>query len=276
MGYGVIGSPTDSGSVSLGSSPGTPAGSCSQTFGQLPVGLISARGAPPPEIRWRGSLGTPDPRCPPSRDRGVGAGRGRGCCSWLSRVLVPGPQVQGLGSGWDGCGSAWWWALNRPARCRVWCEALQPGTTVVALRNWQYGPARAREFVGRTALKFSAPSSSGPGRRPLKAVAPVRIRSGLRMRDERPRYWGAFSFGAWARWGAGWPAFGVVSRSGEAWPGEGRRQWPRPGAGAPAPGVPGRTRYRRALAAGTAHTPGTWSVMSAPWPRRRSRVFVLA
>src|SRR4051812_20683466 len=70
MGYGVIGSPTDSGSVSLGSSPGTPA---------------------------------------PQLDRGA--------------VLFH-----------------------------------------------------------RTKLKVTgAPSSSGPGRRPLKAVAPVRIRSGLQL-----------------------------------------------------------------------------------------------
>jgi hypothetical protein len=36
MGYGVIGSPTDSGSVSLGSSPGTPA-----TDGAWPPGFVA-------------------------------------------------------------------------------------------------------------------------------------------------------------------------------------------------------------------------------------------
>ena len=33
----------------------------------------------------------------------------------------------------------------------------------------------------REQRKYLAPSSSGPGRRPLKAVAPVQIRSGLHM-----------------------------------------------------------------------------------------------
>ena len=37
MGYGVIGSPTDSGSVSLGSSPGTPAHEASTWFANVAV-----------------------------------------------------------------------------------------------------------------------------------------------------------------------------------------------------------------------------------------------
>jgi hypothetical protein len=43
-------------------------------------------------------------------------------------------------------------------------------------------PAAAQAVSGAAgAVKFLAPSSSGPGRRPLKAVAPVQIRSGLLM-----------------------------------------------------------------------------------------------
>ncbi len=44
-------------------------------------------------------------------------------------------------------------------------------------------PSRPRHCGRDSTLRFgtatSAPSSSGPGRRPLKAVAPVQIRSGL-------------------------------------------------------------------------------------------------
>src|SRR5579859_3105007 len=101
LGYGVIGSPTGSGPVSLGSSPGTPASSADQ----------------------------------------------RGCTSR--------PRLFVSGSG----------GLRNPPVGLTVAEAV-----VCAL---DLGPA------GFPAGTCSAPSSRGLGRRPLKAVTPVRIRSGL-------------------------------------------------------------------------------------------------
>src|SRR5260370_32259836 len=53
-----------------------------------------------------------------------------------------------------------------------------PGTPATCAES---GPGFRVAAPGRTfaASMYLAPSSSGPGRRPLKAVAPVQIRSGL-------------------------------------------------------------------------------------------------
>ena len=73
LGYGVIGSPADSGSVSLGSSPGTPA------FGGL-------RAAFSLSLHLVGD--TPRPRCPPAFDglRPPSQFQARRACSRMSRA----------------------------------------------------------------------------------------------------------------------------------------------------------------------------------------------
>ena len=118
MGYGVIGSPTVSGSVSLGSSPGTPA----RNIG--------------PEMHPRSCTA-------PSS-----SGPGRRPLTAVARVRIP----SGL-------------------------RAREPPTT----RSGALAvPACAPPPAGAVAeWRVTAPSSSGPGRRPLTAVARVRIPSGL-------------------------------------------------------------------------------------------------
>src|SRR3954466_5813951 len=112
MGYGVIGSPTVSGSVSLGSSPGTPARKSS-------------------------------PRCSSSRTAPSSSGPGRRPLTAVARVRIP----SGL-------------RVREP-------PVLPTG-----------GSRRPRDGSWQNRLR-TAPSSSGPGRRPLTAVARVRIPSGL-------------------------------------------------------------------------------------------------
>ena len=119
MGYGVIGSPTVSGSVSLGSSPGTPA---------RKHHLLRSR---------------PLHRTAPSS-----SGPGRRPLTAVARVRIP----SGLR------------AREPPAHPAGGSRRSGPPDGVARIA-WQ---------TGRT-----APSSSGPGRRPLTAVARVRIPSGL-------------------------------------------------------------------------------------------------
>jgi hypothetical protein len=63
-------------------------------------------------------------------------------------------------------------------------HAAAPGTPLaMAVPGWFGGtPAGALTFMREREYRL-APSSSGPGRRPLKAVAPVQIRSGLQEKQ---------------------------------------------------------------------------------------------
>ena len=111
LGYGVIGSTTDSGSVSLGSSPGTPANSRGATAGREP-GVLGPSGSK---------------LMPPSS-----SGPGRRSLKAVTAVRIRSGVHRGEGPRGNG-------------------GLLPPGP----------------------------PSSSGPGRRSLKAVTAVRIRSGV-------------------------------------------------------------------------------------------------
>jgi hypothetical protein len=139
VGYRVIGSPTDSGSVSLGSSPGTPArqddpGAVAQrrVVSLLPCGFTPAAEVPP-------GARTPAPRF---------AGRGPGIRWFVGHVLIQ--------------------AADQPQ----WPVLAPPAKRRYGVPRWGCG----------TPGDISAPSSRGLGRRPLKAVTPVRIRSGLLVR----------------------------------------------------------------------------------------------
>src|ERR1700753_3356645 len=69
VGYGVIGSPTDSGSVSLGSSPGTPA-QCNAVTSRAPSSSGLGRRPLKAVARVRIPLGLQTPQIPPASKPG--------------------------------------------------------------------------------------------------------------------------------------------------------------------------------------------------------------
>ena len=131
MGYGVIGSPTVSGSVSLGSSPGTPARKHHGFYRDAPA------------LRWSRSQHCTAPSS---------SGPGRRPLTAVARVRIP----SGL-------------------------RTREPPTGTVG-GSRSSGP-RAVRPRGMAESPRPAPSSSGLGRRPLTAVARVRIPSGLQRRE---------------------------------------------------------------------------------------------
>jgi hypothetical protein len=235
MGYGVIGSPADSGSASLGSSPGTPAqlspwrGSCwkkqhvlvpsSSGLGRRPLKAVARVRIPSGLHRERPAsidaglflfFGTPHPSPttihPVSwRPRDAGGTPGRTAPAGLIRPSRDQerqlrPAQPAVGASWNRIGSdVWRWRSGTPAVSRRSasfragvgrCERRPAGCAVVLVTPAEVGgyPISA---AGGVLIEFSppphvggerkvlVPSSSGLGRRPLKAVARVRIPSGL-------------------------------------------------------------------------------------------------
>ena len=168
LGYGVIGSPTGSGPVSLGSSPGTPASSPDSA--DVPTSALVRLGSGERRI---GLTGTEAVVC--------------------ALPVIPDPKPDRIA-------------------CRREC---------------------------------SAPSSRGLGRRPLKAVTPVRIRSGLRYESPRnPHRVRGFFLSAPAPSAPGPPAPGLSAPVQSA---PGPRLPPKPG---PRLSLPTRTtRHQPSLAA---------------------------
>src|ERR1039457_2084655 len=167
MGYGVIGSPTGSGPVSLGSSPGTPATSLTSA-----VAHGSSRVYP---LSSYPGLAAPV--------AGLSAGpRGTGEGSGPRAVPDRGAHEERRGSGPRGQSRRVDRRLAGPAGCAS--LSARPGLQDLPDSCTPAGPA-AVGLPGRRRPRppcgpwQEAPSSSGPGRRPLKAVAPVQIRSGL-------------------------------------------------------------------------------------------------
>ncbi len=193
MGYGVIGSPTVSGSVSLGSSPGTPArkldllrtGTTARSStapsssgpGRRPLTAV-ARVRIPSGLRHPGTPGHPAGgfRVPVYTP---GSGRARWSGTMCSRRTRTAPSSSGLGRR----------PLTAVARVRIPSGLRHPGTPghpAGGFRVPVYTPGSGRARWSGTMCSRrtrTAPSSSGLGRRPLTAVARVRIPSGLRRME---------------------------------------------------------------------------------------------
>src|SRR5699024_6228521 len=151
LGYGVIGSTTDSGSVSLGSSPGTPASSRGATTGRQP-GVVGPSGS---KIM------------PPSS-----SGPGRRSLKAVTAVRIRSGVHTGAGPPGDGVPAP-------PGPPSSTGPGPPPLNAVTAVRS-RSGVRRREGPRGNGALSPPGPpASSGPGRRSLKAVTAVRIRSGV-------------------------------------------------------------------------------------------------
>src|SRR6185437_14228489 len=152
MGYGVIGSPTDSGSVSLGSSPGTPAPSQDRTApssrgpGRRPLKAVAP-------VRIRSGLHPWHPSAHPS-----GVSRGDFALSCPARTPAA--------SGGDPR------PLDRPPFGRPW--AGRPS-----------GGGRAPFGGGRATLRAAAGPRSVVGRASLRAAAGASLRGGGRASFRR-------------------------------------------------------------------------------------------
>ncbi len=227
LGYGVIGNTADSGSVVLGSSPGTPAASRRQPSG-LPIETVlppSSSGpghrpltaAAPVQIR----LGVPRPLARNHRFRASGA-------------------------------SGTWTLPPRAGTCPVRTSPVAGSARYGANHAPPACPGRRRAHsvpLVRLAADSGPPSSSGPGHRPLTAAAPVQIRLGVREHDggaghhgDRPRR--RWSHGS-GRLEGRWPRV-RRARTGSL------RRGPSPGPWSPAPR---RTRGRRRCPHGPAGRP---------------------
>src|SRR5690348_8085206 len=154
MGYGVIGSPTDSGSVSLGSSPGTPAPSQDRTApssrgpGRRPLKAVAP-------VRIRSGLHPWHPSAHPS-----GVSRGDFALSCPARTPAA--------SGGDPR------PLDRPPFGRPWAGRPSGGGRAPfgRRRDQSFGAAAGlRSVVGRAALRAAAGPRSVVGRATLRAAA---------------------------------------------------------------------------------------------------------
>ena len=144
LGYGVIGSPTDSGSVSLGSSPGTPADRLDHPSTRCPILAIwcpSARSGTVP-IRWRATLTSGSKQ----RTAPLCSGLARRPLKAVARVRIP----SGL----------------RETKARH--------LTVAGLRAaWCQGVPRRSASVSRAAAVMTAPACRRPGARPSRSIGPL-------------------------------------------------------------------------------------------------------
>src|SRR6185437_14548039 len=162
MGYGVIGSPTDSGSVSLGSSPGTPAPSQDRTApssrgpGRRPLKAVAP-------VRIRSGLHPWHPSAHPS-----GVSRGDFALSCPARTPAA--------SGGDPR------PLDRPPFGRPWAGHPSGGGQAPfgGGRATLRAAARPRSVVGRATLRAAAGPRSVVGRASLRAAAGASLRVGGR------------------------------------------------------------------------------------------------
>src|SRR5690349_20323173 len=162
MGYGVIGSPTDSGSVSLGSSPGTPAPSQDRTApssrgpGRRPLKAVAP-------VRIRSGLHPWHPAAHPS-----GVSRGDFALSCPARTPAA--------SGGDPR------PVDRPPFGRPWAGHPSGGGQAPfgGGRATLRAAARPRSVVGRATLRAAARPRSVVGRASLRAAAGASLRGGGR------------------------------------------------------------------------------------------------
>ena len=177
MGYGVIGSPTDSGSVSLGSSPGTPAPSQDRTApssrgpGRRPLKAVAP-------VRIRSGLHPWHPSAHPS-----GVSRGDFALSCPART----PAASGgdprpldrppFGRPWAGHPSGGGRARSVVGEATIRGGGRAPfGGGRATLR----AAARPRSVVGRATLRAAAGPRSVVGRASLRAAAGASLRGGGR------------------------------------------------------------------------------------------------